>query len=109
MDKKKKNWTYFIEEHPEIHQAYEAYGKALHDKGGPLDKKQRRLIKIAVSAASSHELALQTHIEKARKAGCTNGEIEHAILLTATTAGFPTMMKALMTFRETLKTDVEEL
>ena len=102
MDKKQKNWNYLIKEHPEIHQAYEAYGKALHDLGGPLDEKQRWLIKTAVSAAGMHELALKTHISKARAAGCTDKEIEHAILLTATTAGFPTMMAALMTFRETL-------
>jgi len=40
--------------------------------------------------------------EKAKAAGCFEEEIEHAILLTAPTAGFPTMMTALMHFRETI-------
>lgn len=101
MGKKEENWGYFIKKHPEVYESYEKFGKTLHDQGGPLDEKQRWLIKIAVSAASSHELALKTHIGKARKAGCNNDEIEHAILLTATTSGFPTMMSALMAFRET--------
>ncbi|MBI9104898.1 MAG: carboxymuconolactone decarboxylase family protein [Spirochaetales bacterium] len=102
MTKKEENWAYFTKNHRDIFKAYSEFGKALHTVGGPLDEKQRWLIKVAVSAAGKHELALKTHVEKARTAGCTNPEIEHAILLTATTAGFPTMMNALMVFREML-------
>ena len=103
MKRRKKNFRYFKENHPEIYKAYEDFGKELHEKGGPLDEKSRWLIKIGVSAASQYEFALQTHIEKAMKAGCTAAEIEHAILLIASTAGFPRMMNALMIFRETLE------
>ena len=103
MGKKEENFAYFKENHRDIYDAYEDFGKALHTAGGPLEEKQRWLIKVAVSAASGHELALKTHIVKALNAGCTPAEIEHAILLTATTAGFPTMMTALMSFREELE------
>jgi 4-carboxymuconolactone decarboxylase len=100
MEARKENWKYFRERFPEIHQAYEKYGQALHESGGPIPEKDRWLIKIAVSAASSYDFALRSHIEKALKAGCRNEEIEHAIVLTASTIGFPRMMTALMIFRE---------
>ena len=99
MNERHENLKYLKENHPEIYKSYEEFGKNLHDKGGPLDEKSRWLIKIAVSAASQYEFALQTHIEKALKAGCTRKEIEHTILLIAPTAGFPRMMNAMMIFR----------
>jgi 4-carboxymuconolactone decarboxylase len=102
MGDKQENFTYFKNRHLDIYAAYAEFGRTLHENGGPLDEKQRWLIKIAVSAASGHELALLTHIRKAKDAGCTRDEIEHAVLLTATTVGFPTMMTALMTMREEL-------
>ena len=100
MGKKEDNFGYFIKKHHEIADAYEEFGKLLHTQGGPLDEKSRWLIKIAVSTAGGHDLALRTHIQKAQKIGCSPSEIEHAILLTASTAGFPAMMSGLMTFRE---------
>ena len=102
MGKKEENFAYFKKTHPEIYKAYEAFGKELHSKGGPLAERERWLIKTAVSAVTGHELALKTHISKALAAGCTREEIEHSILLTASTAGFPSMMEALMVFRDTL-------
>ena len=103
MEERQENLQYFKERHPDIYKAYEAFGKELHDKGGPIAEQSRWLIKVAVSAASQYEYALQTHIEKALKAGCLAEEIEHAILLIAPTAGFPRMMTALMTFRSLFK------
>ena len=102
MKDKQENYNYFREKHGEILDAYENFGHVLHEKGGPLDEKTRWLIKVAISAASQYEYALQTHIEKALKVGCTREEIEHAILLVAPTTGFPKTMSALMVFRESL-------
>ena len=98
----KENLEYLIENHKEIYEAYTNFGKLIHEKGGSLDEKTRCLLKIVISATSSHQYALNTHIEKAIKAGVTNDEIEHAILLTAPTAGFPNMMEALLVLRNTL-------
>lgn len=94
-----ENLAYLQQRHPEIYQAYQQYGKLTHEEGGPLDRKNRWLIKVAVSATQRYELALETHLEKARAAGCSREEVEHAILLTAPSAGFPTMMEALLVFR----------
>lgn len=100
MSQRQDNWKYFQEKFPEIHQSYEDYAKAIHEKGGPLSERERCLIKVAVAAASQFDYALRSHVERALKAGCSIAEIEHAILLTATTAGFPRMMSALMVFRD---------
>jgi AhpD family alkylhydroperoxidase len=100
MKERQKNYKYFKEKHREVFEAYENFGHLIHEKGGPLDEKTRWLIKIAISAASQYDYALQTHIEKALTAGCTREEIEHAILLVAPSAGFPKTMSALMIFRD---------
>jgi AhpD family alkylhydroperoxidase len=102
MSERVENLKYFKEHYPELYKAYESFGKEIHEKGGPLDRKTRWLIKIAVSAASQYEYALQTHIEKALNAGCSREEIEHAVLLIAPTVGFPRMMNALMILRKTI-------
>lgn len=104
-EERMENLKYFKDNHPDVFEAYEKFGSALHEHGGPLDERTRWLVKIAVSAASQYEYALQTHIERALKAGCTADEIEHTILLTAPSAGFPRMMAALMVFRETVNKD----
>ncbi|MCP4159785.1 MAG: carboxymuconolactone decarboxylase family protein [Deltaproteobacteria bacterium] len=103
MKDKTDNLNYFKEKHSEIFEAYEKFGHLLHEKGGPLNEKTRWLIKVAISAASQYEFALQTHIDKAMAVGCTKEEIEHAILLVAPSSGFPKTMSALMVFRDVCK------
>lgn len=100
MNPIQKNLKYFTDNHEDIYKAYNAYGKAIDEDGGPLEEKTRRLIKVAVSATIQNQYSLTTHIKKAFKAGCTLEEIEHTLLLIAPTVGFPAMMKALMSLRE---------
>lgn len=103
LDVIEKNLKYLVENHGEIYDAYEHFGKLVHEKGGPLDEKTCWLIKVALSASNQYEYALRTHILKALKGGCTKEEIEHAILLVAPTCGFPRMMKGLLVLRHLLK------
>ncbi len=103
MENRKENWRYFVSKYPEIHKAYHAFGKALEEDGGPLEGKVCALVKIGVAVASQFDYALRSHIEKALRTGCSEEEIEHAILLTAGTAGFPRMMAALSIYREEIK------
>ena len=102
-DVTEKNLKYLVQNHGDIYEAYERFGKLVHENGGPLDKKTCWLIKVAISASCQCENALITHILKALKAGCSKEEIEHAILLVAPTSGFPKMMQALLSLRETLE------
>lgn len=103
MDSIQENLKYFTDRHGDIYEVYRSYGKAIDENGGPLEEKTRRLIKVAISATIQNEYSLTTHMKKALKAGCSLEEIEHTLLLVAPTAGFPAMMKALMTLREEIK------
>lgn len=94
------NLDALIASHPDIYEAYSQFGKLVHEKGGPLDERTRWLIKVAVSAALGHEKAQLTHMAKALDAGCSMEQMEHALLLTAPTAGFPRMMEAMERLRE---------
>jgi 4-carboxymuconolactone decarboxylase len=89
----------FKKEFPSIYKAHEALGKQIHEKAGPLPEKYRWLIKVAVSGASGHSLALETHITKARDAGAKDAEIKQALLLIIQTTGFPTFMEAYSVFK----------
>jgi 4-carboxymuconolactone decarboxylase len=82
----------FRKEFPAIHKAHEALGKKIHEQSGPLPEKTRWLMKVAISGASTHRIALETHITRAREAGATDGEILHTLLLIIQTTGFPTFM-----------------
>ncbi len=97
-----KNLKYFVDNHGEIYDAYEKFGKLIHESGGPLEEKTRWLIKVSLSTQCQNEYSLRTHILKALNSGCSKEEIEHAILLVAPTCGFPKMMKGLMVFRHVI-------
>ncbi|OGP53641.1 MAG: hypothetical protein A2Y65_04820 [Deltaproteobacteria bacterium RBG_13_52_11] len=99
MDDLHEIFTVFKKDFPEIYQGHEALGKKIHEEGGPLPEKVRWLVKLAVSGACRHALALETHIVKARKAGATEAEIKHTLLLIIQTAGFPTFMEAYSTYK----------
>jgi alkylhydroperoxidase/carboxymuconolactone decarboxylase family protein YurZ len=66
-------------------------------------KKTRALLKVVTSSVSGHHFALETHIRKALKAECSFEEIEHALLLTAPSVGFPNMMEAIMILRSVIE------
>ncbi|WP_202707885.1 carboxymuconolactone decarboxylase family protein [Sporosalibacterium faouarense] len=102
MDTIEENLKYFMSKYEDVYTAYENYGKKVHYDGGPLEEKIRWLIKVAISASCQHHYSIKTHIRKAFKSGCTREEIEHAILLTAPTAGFPTMMESMLALRQEL-------
>jgi 4-carboxymuconolactone decarboxylase len=87
-------FTTFKKDFPGINASHEAMGEQIHDQAGTLPEKVRWLIKVAISGASRHHLALETHISKARAAGATDKEIEHTLLLLIQTVGFPTFMEA---------------
>jgi len=93
-------FTTFKKDFPEIYEGHEALGRKIHDEGGPLPEKVRWLIKVGVSGASGHTIALETHIMKAKEAGATDAEILHTLLLIIQTTGFPTFMEAYSTYKK---------
>ena len=85
----------------EIYQGHEALGRKIHEEGGSLPEKIRWLIKAAISGASGHAIALETHLVKAREAGATEAEIRHTLLLLVQTVGFPAFMEAYSIYKKT--------
>ncbi len=93
-------FTAFKQDFPQIYEKHEALGKLIHEQVGPLSEKTRWLIKVAISGASGHTIALETHIAKAREAGATEDEIKHTLLLLLQTTGFPTLMETYQTYKQ---------
>lgn len=93
-------FTMFKEDFPRVNAGHEELGIEIHEKSGPLPEKTRWLLKIAISGASRHLTALETHIAKGKEAGLTEDEIKHALLLLLQTTGFPTFMEAYTVFRK---------
>lgn len=91
-----KRFTRFMEDYPEIGNAYSELGAAVH-KAGPLDDKTRALVKVAISGGAMLEGAFHSHIRKAVSAGATKEELQHVAFLALPTIGFPSMM-ALLTW-----------
>lgn len=103
-EEQQENWNYFRQTYPEATETYQAFAGALHDASGPLDRKTRALIKVGVAVGVQVEPAMHSHFERALATGCTAAEIEHAIVITATTVGFPRMMDALRYWRREKET-----
>ena len=90
----------FKDDYPEVFEKTEALGEFIHQQGGPLEEKTRWLIKLGISAATRHQNAVGTHIAKARKAGASEDEIMHALLLVIPTCGFPTFTEAYRVYKK---------
>jgi AhpD family alkylhydroperoxidase len=83
----------FQSAYPEVWQAYDRLGAALHG-WGPLDTKTRELVKLGIAVGARTEGAVHAHARLARQAGATPEELRHVVLLALTTIGFPSMMAA---------------
>ena len=95
-----ESFTVFKNEFPKLYEKYEEFGREVHLNGGPLPDKVRSLLKVAISGASGHHRALETHVAKAKGLGVTEEELMHALLLLIPTCGFPAFMEAFSTFKK---------
>ena len=89
-----KRFEKFQKEFPEVSNAYELLGKAVHN-AGPLDEKTRALIKLAISTGARLEGAVHSHTKKALDTGCSKEEIKQTIMLALPTIGLPSTMAAM--------------
>ncbi|MBI3189682.1 MAG: carboxymuconolactone decarboxylase family protein [Ignavibacteriales bacterium] len=102
MSKPPKRFQKFTKDYPEIADAYEALGTAVHNNG-PLDKKSRALVKLGISVGGKMQGAVHSHVRKALSAGVKPDELRHVALLALPTIGLPSMMAALSWIDETLE------
>ncbi len=84
----------FNKKHPRIAEAYEGLASECH-KSGPLNAKERALVKLGIAIGSGMEGSVHSQIRKGLDAGLRPEEIQHAFLLALTAIGFPRMMAAL--------------
>jgi len=89
-----EKYVKFKEDYPEIFGIYEKLGETLHINS-KLDDKTRLLVKLAISVGAGLEGAVHSHTRKALEGGCSKEEIHSVILLSMTTLGFPSMMRAM--------------
>lgn len=84
----------FLERFPAVGRAHNELGQACKT-AGPLDPRTAELVKIGMSVGAGLEGATHSHTRRALEAGATAEEIRHAVILGATTLGFPGMMAGL--------------
>ena len=89
-----KRYLKFKEEYPDVINAYESMGEAVHN-AGPLDEKTRALIKLAISTGAHLEGAVHSHVRKAVSAGVSKEEMRQVALLAMPTIVLPSMMAAI--------------
>ncbi len=84
----------FTKKYSGIATAYENLAGECH-KLGPLNERERCLVKLGVAAGSHMEGSVHSQVRKALDAGFKPDEIRQAIILSLTAIGFPRMMAAL--------------
>ncbi len=89
-----KRYTQLKTEHRALVEAYEKMGAAAAG-AGPLNERERALVKIGTSTGAQLEGGLHSHVRKALEAGVEPAAVRHAVLLSLPTIGLPSMMAAL--------------
>jgi 4-carboxymuconolactone decarboxylase len=84
----------FRQQHPDVWKAFAKLADECHG-AGPLDDKNRRLIKVALAIGAGLEGATHSALRHALEAGVTHEELDHVAVLAITTLGYPSAMRAL--------------
>lgn len=74
--------------YPEVWSAYSGLGEAVAESG-PLDERERRLVKLALAIGAGSEGAVHSHVRRAREEGVESAALEQVALLAIPTLGFP--------------------
>lgn len=94
MDKVPKPYAEFTKKHGAVADAYDALASACHE-AGPLNDRERALVKLALSVGAGMEGAVHAQVRKGLATGLSPEEMHHVALLATTTIGFPSMMAAM--------------
>ncbi len=82
------------EDYPEIWDAYSRLGAACAE-AGPLDERERRLVKLALALAVGSEGATHSHARRALDEGILPEELRHVAMLAIPSLGFPRAVAAM--------------
>jgi 4-carboxymuconolactone decarboxylase len=92
----------FRERFPQVAQAQDRLATEV-DAAGPLDERTSRLVKLGIAVGSLSEGAVRSNVRKALAAGATTEEVQHVVLLSLTTRGFPAAVAAWGWVQEVLE------
>lgn len=98
-DERPEAFVQFIHRFPKLGKAWDIMREA-EAEAGPLDEKTRRLVKLAIAAATAAEGATHSAARKARRAGASLEELEQVAALAASTVGLPNAVKIYRWIRE---------
>jgi len=80
--------------YPKVWKRFTELADACHD-AGPLNEKSRRLVKLALAIGAGTEGGTHSAVRHALEGGVTTKEMEHVVMLSITTIGFPAAGRAL--------------
>ncbi|MEE9298927.1 MAG: carboxymuconolactone decarboxylase family protein [Acidimicrobiia bacterium] len=86
-------YTRFREAFPDLVDAIDGLGAA-SDAAGPLDEKQRRLVKLAIAVGAQAPGSVRSNVRRALAAGATSDEILHIVTLAVATLGLSASVAA---------------
>lgn len=89
-----KLYENFSKNFPQVLKDLKQIGKTCRESG-PLPPKYQDLINLGIAVGANSRGSVMSQTRKAIEAGATREEIEHAVLLSLTTTGFPNMMAAM--------------
>ena len=94
----------FRDRFPQVAQAQDRLAAEV-DSAGPLDERTSRLVKLGIAVGTLSEGAVRSNVRKDLAAGATPEEVEHVVLLSLTTRGFPAAVAAWGWVHEVLGQD----
>jgi len=97
-----RTYESFSQRYRKVWEAYDRLANACH-QAGPVNEKNRALVKLAISIGARMEGAVHSHTRRSLAAGATPREIRHVVLLGVTTIGFPSSMAAFSWVEDVLK------
>jgi alkylhydroperoxidase/carboxymuconolactone decarboxylase family protein YurZ len=92
----------FIEQHPDVWEAYNKLGQTAAE-AGPLDEKAERLVKLAIAVGGGLEGAVRSHTRRGSALGLSPEELQHVAMLGITTVGWPSAFAALSWIHDELE------
>jgi len=87
---------------PTLVDAFERLADAGHE-AGPLDERTRRLLKLGIATGARLEGAVRSAARRCQDSGITEAEIDHALVLAASTIGLPATVAARDWVRDELR------
>ncbi len=87
------------DEFPDVWSAYSELGEAVAN-AGPLNARERRLVKLALAIGARSEGAVHSHVRRAQDDGVESAALDQVALLAVPTLGLPRATAALTWIRD---------